>query len=183
MGSVTDGISKTQSGVDQINDGLKQAREKLASADFSQVNQMVDGTSKLQDGMTALTDGLKQIQAGIDGGASNSQTISSGIATIQTNLSKMSSGVSVLADNYGKMQVGYKEMGTHYQDAANALLGVKSAISQMQSMVTALGSSYSNSNNDPNYQALKQTIIGLSASLSQITPEGIQALNTNYNEV
>ncbi|MDR4946607.1 MMPL family transporter [Neobacillus cucumis] len=183
MGSVTDGISKTQSGVDQINDGLKQAREKLASADFSQVNQMVDGTSKLQDGMTALTNGLKQIQAGIDGGASNSQTISSGIATIQTNLSKMSSGVSVLADNYGKMQVGYKEMGTHYQDAANALLGVKSAISQMQSMVTALGSSYSNSNNDPNYQALKQTIFGLSASLSQITPEGIQALNTNYNEV
>lgn len=183
MGSVTDGISKTQDGVDQINDGLKLAQEKLGSADFSQVNQMVDGTAKLQEGMTALTNGLKQIQSGIDGGSSNSQTIMSGIAAIQTNLSKMSSGVAVLADNYGKMQAGYAEMGTHYQGAAQALLGVKSALTQMQTMVDALGSSYSNSNNDTNYLALKQTIDQLSSSLSQITPEGINTLNENYNTV
>jgi putative drug exporter of the RND superfamily len=183
MGSVTEGISKTQTGVDQINDGLKQAQEKLGSADFSQVNQMVDGTAKLQVGMSALTNGLKQIQAGINDGSGNSQTISKGIASIQTNLSKMSSGVSILADNNGKMQAGYKEMGTHYQNAAQVLLGVKSALFQMQSMVIALGSSYSNSNNDANYQALKQTIDQLSSSLSQITPEGIKTLNENYNAV
>ncbi|MGG3468441.1 MMPL family transporter [Neobacillus pocheonensis] len=183
MGSVTDGISKTQNGVDQINDGLKLAQEKLGSADFSKVSQMVDGTAKLQDGMAALTSGLKQIQTGINDGSSNSQTISNGIATIETNLSKMSSGVAVLADNYGKMQAGYKEMGTHYQDAANALLGVKGALSQMQSMVAALGNSYADSGNDANYQALKQTIDQLSSSISQITPEGIKALNENYNAV
>ncbi|MEH7480218.1 MMPL family transporter [Neobacillus drentensis] len=183
MGSVTDGISKTQNGVDQINDGLKLAQEKLGSADFSKVSQMVDGTAKLQDGVAALTNGLKQIQAGIDDGASNSQTISNGIAAIETNLSKMSNGVAVLADNYGKMQSGYKEMGTHYQDAARALLGVKGALSQMQLMVAALGNSYSDSENDANYQALKQTIDQLSSSLNQITPEGIRALNENYNAV
>ncbi|SMQ73054.1 putative drug exporter of the RND superfamily [Bacillus sp. OV166] len=183
MGSVTDGISKTQNGVDQINDGLKLAQEKLGSADFSKVSQMVDGTAKLQDGVAALTNGLKQIQAGIDDGASNSQTISNGIAAIETNLSKMSNGVAVLADNYGEMQSGYKEMGTHYQDAARALLGVKGALSQMQLMVAALGNSYSDSENDANYQALKQTIDQLSSSLNQITPEGIRALNENYNAV
>ncbi|WP_318503098.1 MMPL family transporter [Bacillus sp. T3] len=183
MGSVTDGISKTQNGVDQINDGLKQAQEKLASADFSKVSQMVDGTAKLQDGLTALSNGLVQIQAGIDNGSSKAQSITSGIATIETNLSKMSGGVALLADNYGKMQSGYSEMGTHYQAAAEALLGVKSALSQMQSMVTALGSSYANANSDPNYQALKQTIDQLTSSLSQITPEGIHALNNNYNAV
>nr|WP_249310321.1 MMPL family transporter [Bacillus sp. FJAT-49736] len=183
MGSVTGGISKTQDGVDQIHDGLKEAQEKLGSADFSKVNDMVDGTAKLQDGMTALTDGLKQIQAGLDDGSSNPQTISSGLATIETNLSKMSSGVSILADNYGKMQGGYKEMGNHYQEAAQALLGVKSALSQMQLMVNALGNSYADSNKDANYQALKQTMDQLSVSLSPITPEGIQALNKNYNTV
>jgi putative drug exporter of the RND superfamily len=183
MGSVTDGISKTQNGVDQINDGLKLAQDKLGSADFSKVSQMVDGTAKLQDGVAALTNGLKQIQAGIDDGASNSQTISNGIAAIETNLSKMSNGIAVLADNYGKMQAGYKEMGTHYQDAANALLGVKGALSQMQLMVDALGNSYSDSKSDANYQALKQTIDQLSSSLNQMTPEGIQTLNENYNAV
>ena len=183
MGSVTDGLSKTQDGVDQIHDGLKEAQEKLGTADFSKVNQMVDGTAKLQDGMTALTNGLEQIQAGISNRSSNSQTISSGIAAIDTNLAKMSSGVAVLADNYGKMQAGYVEMGKNYQGAAQALLGVKSALSQMQSMVAALGGSYSNSDKDANYQALKQTINQLSSSLSQITPEGITTLNNNYNAV
>jgi RND superfamily putative drug exporter len=183
MGPVTDGISKTQNGVDQIYGGLKQAQDKLGSADFSQVSQMVDGTAKLQDGMVALTNGLQQIQSGIGSGSSNSQTITSGIASIQTNLAQMSSGVSLLAQNYGKMQAGYSQMGSNYQQAAQALLGVKSALVQMQSMVTALGSSYSNSQNDPNYQGLKQTIDQLLSSLSQITPEGIQTLNTNYNAV
>ncbi|MEH7108403.1 MMPL family transporter [Bacillus sp. JJ1764] len=183
MESVTDGISQTQNGVDQIHDGLTEAQEKLGSADFSKVNQMVDGTAKLQDGMSALTNGLKQIQSGIDDGTTNSQSISNGMAAIETNLSKMSSGIAILAENYGKMQAGYKEMGTHYQEAAQALLGVKGAIMQMQSMADALGSSYSNSNKDANYQALKQTIDQLSASLAPITPEGINTLNENYNAV
>ena len=183
MGSVTDGLSQTQDGVDQIHDGLKQAQDGFGSADFSKVGQMVDGTAKLEDGMNALTDGLKQIQAGIDDGSRNSKTITNGIAAIETNLSKMSGGVALLAENYGKMLAGYKEMGNHYQDAAQALLGMKSALSQMESMVTALGSSYAGSQNDANYVALKQTINQLSSSLGQITPEGIQTLNANYNAV
>jgi putative drug exporter of the RND superfamily len=181
MGSVTDGVSQTQDGVDQINDGLKLAQEKLGSADFSQVGQMVDGTAKLQDGLTALTNGLKQIQNGIDNGSSNSQTISNGIAEIQTNLTKVSGGVSLLAENYGKLQAGYAEMGTHYQGAAQALLGVKGALSQMQTMVAAVGQSYEGAESDANFQGLKLTIDQLSSSLSQITPEGMAKLNKNYN--
>ncbi|MEH7086237.1 MMPL family transporter [Neobacillus drentensis] len=183
MGSVTHGLSQTQDGVDQIHDGLKQAQDGFGSADFSKVGQMVDGTAKLEEGMDALTNGLKQIQAGINDGSRNSKTITNGIAAIETNLSKMSGGVALLAENYGKMQAGYKEMGDHYQDAAQALLGMKSALSQMESMVTALGSSYAGSQNDANYVALKQTIKQLSSSLGQITPEGIQTLNANYNAV
>ncbi|MDI2588413.1 MMPL family transporter [Psychrobacillus sp. NEAU-3TGS] len=183
MGSVTEGISQTQNGVDQIYSGLTEAQKGLESADFSEVNQMVDGTAKLQDGMTALTNGLKQIQAGIDDGTSNPQTINNGLSTIETNLTAMSSGVGVLAESYEKMQAGYAQMGTHYQDAARALLGVKDALTQMKSMTDALGSSYAESSSDANFQALKQTIDQLSASLNQITPESIAALNENYNTV
>ncbi|QCR32390.1 MMPL family transporter [Lysinibacillus sp. SGAir0095] len=183
MGSVTEGISQTQNGVDQIYNGLTEAQKGLESADFSQVNQMVDGTAKLQDGMTALTNGLKQIQAGINDGTNNPQTIYNGLAAIETNLSAMSSGIAALADSYEQMQAGYSELGTHYQDAAKALMGVKGALTQMQSMMAALGNSYTESNSDANYQALKQTIDGLSASLSQITPESMAALDQNYNSV
>ncbi|QAA34380.1 MMPL family transporter [Clostridium manihotivorum] len=181
MPSVTDGMSKTKDGVDQINDGLKLASDKLTSADFSKVNEMVDGTAKLQAGVVALGNGLTQIQNGLNSGSNGSQSISSGLETIQTNLSKMSGGLAQLSDNFKKMQSGYKEMGTHYQGAAQALLGVKSALAQMQTMVSALGNNYANSNTDPNYIGIKKTIEQLSASLSQITPEGIQTLNANYN--
>lgn len=181
MGTVTDGLSKTQNGVDTISDGMKEASEKLGSADFSQVSEMVDGTAKLQDGVTALANGLKQIQAGIDDGTSNSQTISNGLTSIETNLSEMSGGVSMLADNYGKMQAGYKEMGTHYQDAAKALLGVKETLSLMQSMVADLGNSYADLMNDEHYMGLKQTLTTLSSSLGDITPESINQLNEQYN--
>lgn len=181
MSSVTDGVSKTQNGVDQIYDGLKLASDKLGSADFSKVNQMVDGTAKLEYGVVALGNGLKQIEAGLANNSKNTQTISSGLATIEVNLTKMSDGIKALSDNYGKMQSGYAQMGAHYQGAAEALLGVKSALTQMQSMVTALGSNYSNAQNDPSYLGLKKTIDQLLASLSQITPEGIKALNDNYN--
>lgn len=183
MGTVTDGLSETQDGVDTIFDGMEEAQEELGSADFTQVNEMVDGTAELQDGVTALADGLKQIQAGIDDGTSNPETISNGLASIETNLSEMSGGVSLLADNYEKMQAGFKETGTIYQGAAQALLGVKETIPLMQSMVAELGSSYSDLNNDERYLGLKQTLDELSSSLSDITPESMNQLNEQYNTV
>jgi RND superfamily putative drug exporter len=93
----------------------------------------------------------------------------------------MSSGVKLLADNYGKLQAGFKEIGTGYQGAAQALLGVKGTLSQMQAMVAALGNNYTNSQSDPNYLGLKQAIDKLLESLNGITPEGINALNTSFN--
>lgn len=181
MSSVTDGISKTENGVNQINDGLKLASDKLSSADFSKVNQMVDGTGKLQDGVSALSGGLKQLQAGISDGSSSTQNIENGIISIETNLSQMSGSLGALSDNYKKMQAGYSEMGKNYQAAAGALLNIKSALVQLEGVTNTLGSNYSNLYTDSNYLTLKGTIDQLVTSLSQITPEGIQLLNDNYN--
>ncbi|MFC0301195.1 MMPL family transporter [Virgibacillus soli] len=181
MGTVTDGLSQTQDGVNEIYHGMKEAQDKLGSADFSQVNDMVDGTAELQDGVTALASGLKQIQAGIDDGTSNPETIANGLAAIETNLSKMNSGISQLATNYEKMQAGYKEMGTHYQGAVQAVLGVKEALSVMQPLVTDLGNSYTVLQSDPRYQGLNKMINELSTKLSEITPEGMATLNEQYN--
>lgn len=177
--SVTDGLSATRKGIDQIGGGLKTAQKKLGSADFSQVNKMVDGTAKLENGMTALTSGLKQIQNGISG-TGKSQTISDGIGQMESNLEKMSGAVNTLAGNYEQMQSGYAKMGTSYQDTAKALLGVKNALTQMQMLTSALGDSSPGVAGDQNYLQLKAGIDQLSASLAKITPEGIDALNKNY---
>ncbi|MDF2910771.1 MAG: hypothetical protein K0Q56_1652, partial [Sporolactobacillus laevolacticus] len=178
--SVTDGLSATRKGVDQIGGGMKTAQKKLGAADFSQVNKMVDGTAKLENGMTALTGGLKQIQNGL-GGTGQSQNISNGIGQIETNLEKMNGAVNTLADNYNQMQSGYAKMGTSYQATAKALLSVKHALAQMQMLTSALGNSSPGVAGDQNYLQLKKGIDQLSASLVKITPENIDALNKNYN--
>lgn len=183
MGSVTDGLSQTQGGVDQIYDGLKEAQKGFGSADFSKVSQMVDGTAKLHDGMAELTNGLKKIQMGIDDGSSNPRTVTNSIATIRTNLSQINSGISTLTDNYKATQTRYEQMGIRYQNAAQELLRVKSELTQMQSLVTALGSSYTDSQSDKNYVDLKRKIDEASASLSKFTPEEINTLNENYKQV
>ncbi|MEO2078160.1 MAG: MMPL family transporter [Bacillus sp. (in: firmicutes)] len=183
MGSVTDGLSQTQGGVNQIYDGLKEAQEGFGSADFSKVSQMVDGTAKLHDGMAALTDGLKMVQTSINDGSSSSKTITNGLTIIEKNLSQTSSGVSVLVEEYENMQDDYAEMGSNYQNKAKELLRVKSELSHMQSLVTALGSSYQDSQNDDNYLKLKQKIDDELESLNKITPEDIQELNEKYNKV
>ena len=178
--SVTDGLSSMKDGIDEMYDGFAKAQDQMGSGDFSKVNEMVDGTDKLQNGVLALNEGLKQLKAGIND-PNNAQTIESGIATIETNLLQMSDGINVLSDSYKQMQQGYQEMGAHYQDAAQALLGIKSALIEMQNMVDTLGQSYTDSQSDNNYIKLKATLDQLVISLDKITPEGIDTLNKNYN--
>lgn len=181
MSSVSDGLTQMQDGLNKISNGFTEAQDKLGSADFSKVNDMVTGTSQLHDAVTALSGGLSQLQAGLADGTPTSETVSNGIAAIESNLSKMNSGLKTLADNYNAMQAGYLEMGKHYQDTANALLSIKTALTQMQGMVTALGNSSPSVQSDANYLGLKTSIDMLISSLTDITPEGIKALNSNYN--
>ncbi|MCG2730981.1 MAG: MMPL family transporter [Acetobacterium sp.] len=179
--AVSGGLTKTQDGVNQIDDGLKQAADKLSSADFSQVNQLVDGTAQLHTGMAALSNGLQQIQMGISDGSSESQSISDGIAVMESSLAEMSSGVELLAGSYEQMQSGYSAMGAQYQGAAQALLDIKSNLTVMQVLVTDLGTTLPAAQSDPSYQVLTQTIDSSLGSLDGITPGGINALNENYD--
>ena len=181
LDTVSEGLSQTKDGVDEIYDGLQLAQDKLSEADFSQVSQMAEGTKELGTGVSALADGLQQVKNGLSDGSAKSQTISNGLAAIESNLRVMSSGVQTLSDSYVQMQSGYEQIGSNYQSMAKALLQVKDTILMVQNMVTALGSSYSGSGADSNYIGLKQTLDALVGSLNAITPEGIEQLNTNYN--
>lgn len=183
MTAVTKGLSTMQDGLNKMGTGFGEGQDKLNSADFSKIDEMVDGTAKLHDVMSALTSGLSQLQAGLAGGADDSATISNGIVAIETNLSTMSRGLKTLIDNYSGMQTGFKETGRYYQDVANALLGIKATLPQMQAMVDALGDSYANSKADPNYSSLKKSIDSLIFTLKDITPEGVNALNSKYNTI
>ncbi|SHI22089.1 putative drug exporter of the RND superfamily [Sporobacter termitidis DSM 10068] len=183
MTSVSDGLSQMQDGLNQLGDGFGGAEAQLGGADFSQVGDMAAGTAQLHDAVTALAGGLSQLQAGLDGSASDAQTLSGGLKAIETNLSQMSGGLKTLADNYSAMQSGYLEMGKNYQSAAGALLGIKSALSQMQGMAAALGESVPSVKGDANYQGMKASIDTLLSSLGNMTPEGMEALNSNYNAV
>lgn len=181
MSSVSSGLDSMQGGLNQISGGFTEAQDKLGSADFSKVSDMVKGTAQLQNAVTALSGGLSQLQSGLAGGNQGSPSLSSGIAAIESNLSEISGGLQTLSGSYSGMQQGYTQMGRHYQDAAKALLGIKSALSQMQGLAAALGANHPELNSDPYYLGLKTSIDSLQSSLGEITPESMEKLNANYN--
>lgn len=181
ISSVTGGLETMQNGLNQISNGMSSAQDNLGSADFSKVSEMVSGTARLNDALSALAGGLSQLQSGISNDSANSESICQGIATIESNMSQVSSGIIALSQNYQAIQTGFSQMGTQYQATANALLSIKATLIQMQSMVTALGSSYSGSKSDANFISLKTSLDTLVTSLNSITSEGIATLNSNYN--
>ncbi len=183
METVTDGLSQTKGGVNQIYDGLKLAQDKLSGSDFSQVNKMTDGTKDLKNGMSSLTDGLKKIKNGINNGSTGSESISNGLSQIHDNLKTMNGAITALSAGYSQMQSGYVQMGANYQGAAQALLGVKDALNQMKLMVDGLSASHPELKSDPTFIGLQQTVYGILLNLKDVTPQGIQTLNKNYNSV
>lgn len=181
MSAVTDGLTPMQKGLGEISSGFTEAQGKLGAADFSQAGKMVDGTAQMQAAVTALSGGLSQLQAGLTGNNPDSETIAGSLAAIESNLKSMSGGLKELSANYKALQSGFSTMGTQYQEAAQALLGIKATLSPMQTMLAALGGSYEGMTNESNYLGLTASVDSLLSSLNDITPEGIAALNSNYN--
>ncbi|MFT3951149.1 MAG: MMPL family transporter [Oscillospiraceae bacterium] len=182
MASLGDGLTKIQDGVTQISDGFTDAEKQMNSADFSKVGELTDGTTKLSDAVSQLSDGVEKLKNGLDDGKATSETVVNGIAAIETNLTKMSAGLDTLSTSYVTMQAGFKEMGTHYQDTAQALLGIKTALTNLQPLVNALGTSYPALASDVNYLTLKGTLDTLVTNLSGVSAQGITTLNSNYNK-
>ncbi|MEC0370966.1 MMPL family transporter [Paenibacillus chibensis] len=177
--TVTEGISASQKGVDQIKSGLDQIGDKLSTPDTSSANQLVTGTGQVKDGYDQITAALGQVASGINKGAGGAGELSKGIAglksgmdTVSANTGKISNGLSQISKGYASLEDGYKQVSGQIPQIQQGLTG-------MNGLIAGLGAKHSELASDPDYAKLKATGESLASSLAQLSG-GLQELDTNY---
>lgn len=177
--TVTEGISASQKGVDQIKSGLDQIGDKLSTPDTSSANQLVTGTGQVKDGYDQITAAIGQVASGINKGAGGAGELSKGIAglksgmdTVSANTGKISNGLSQISKGYASLEDGYKQISGQIPQIQQGLTG-------MNGLIAGLGAKHSELASDPDYAKLKATGESLASSLAQLSG-GLQELDTNY---
>jgi len=181
--TVTDGITATKDGVDQIHNGLNTISTNLATPDFSEVNHLVNGTGVIQNGLGSVTDGLTQIDSGILKGAGGAASISDGIGQLKTGLSTINDTISQLSSGLAGIQGGYSQLRDGYKGIEQQLILIQQSIGGMNLLIGSLGDKYSDQlANDEQYLTLKQTSSSLEIGLAQLNG-GLQELGKNYDSL
>ncbi|MED5018762.1 MMPL family transporter [Paenibacillus chibensis] len=177
--TVTEGISASQKGVDQIKSGLDQIGDKLSTPDTSSANQLVTGTGQVKDGYDQITAAIGQVASGINKGAGGAGELSKGIAglksgmdTVSANTGKISNGLSQISKGYASLEDGYKQISGQIPQIQQGLTG-------MNGLIAGLGAKHSELASDPDYAKLKATGESLASSLAQLSG-GLQELDTNH---
>ncbi|WNR44495.1 MMPL family transporter [Paenibacillus roseipurpureus] len=175
---VTDGITASQKGVNQIRDGLTLMQSKLTVPDTSSVGQLVDGTSQVQDGYSKLTLALDQVAGGIAKGAGGAGELSAGIEKLKDGLDQVSANSVKISDGLTQLSQGYQSVTSGYSQIEGQLTGIQQGLVGMNGLIGGLGSKYSQLTTDADYIQLKQTGEGLASGLAQLNG-GLQELGKN----
>ncbi|MCJ8012892.1 MMPL family transporter [Paenibacillus sp. KQZ6P-2] len=177
--TVTEGISASQKGVDQIKSGLDQIGDKLSTPDTSSANQLVTGTDQVKEGYDQITAALGQVASGISKGAGGAGELNKGIAglksgmdTVSSNTGKISAGLTQISKGFGSLEAGYQQISGQIPQIQQGLIG-------MNGLIAGLGTKHSELAEDPDYVKLKATGETLASSLTQLSG-GMEQLNNNY---
>ncbi|MGN7168739.1 MMPL family transporter [Paenibacillus cellulositrophicus] len=177
--TVTDGISASKKGVDQIKDGLDQIGNKLTTPDFSSANQLVSGTGQVKQGYDQITDAISQVSGGIQQGASGASELSKGIAKLEAGMNTVSTNTSKINQGLTELSKGYASLAGGYEQVSGQIPQIQQGLAGMNTLIGNLGDSHSELAEDPNYIQLKQTGEGLVTGLAQLDG-GLKELNANY---
>ncbi|MCM3786260.1 MMPL family transporter [Neobacillus mesonae] len=180
--TVTGGISASKDGVDQIRDGLSQMEEGLTTPDFSQVDELVSGSTDIESGYRQLTDAVGQLGSGLDDGAAGADGLAAGITEIKNGLGSIVSSTGELSSGLTEIQSQYEALQGGYNTLSEQLPGIQAGMTSINTLITALGSSHTELQEDQTYNRLKAQGTALEGGLAQITG-GLNELNANYGKL
>ncbi|MDQ0872375.1 RND superfamily putative drug exporter [Paenibacillus sp. V4I3] len=176
--TVAEGITASQKGVNQIQDGLQLMQSKLVSPDLSGTDQLVAGTGKVQDGYSQITVALGQVSKGIAQGADGAGELTAGIASLKDGMMQVDANTSKFSSGLTQLQQGYSALSDGYRQIEGKLPGIQQGLTGMNGLIGGLGEKYSQLKADADYTKLKQTGEGLETGLAQLNG-GLKELGAN----
>jgi putative drug exporter of the RND superfamily len=194
--SLDDGLGKGNDGIQKISSGLDEAGTKLAAnapkmkEATTGISSLITGTNQLKAGMVPLKDGLAKIEDGLKKGSAGSEQIKTGMEQIKANSEKLLAGNNELLKGYQQAGAGLGTLAANYKGIADGISSLHDSLLGTNQYFTNLERSYSDIQQNPNYQAIKMTVQGaqgatetLSGSIKQLNDalSGVQNGITTAN--
>ncbi len=187
--TLEEGLGEGKEGLDKISEGLNEAGSKLSKSEpqlkeaTNGINALISGTTEIQSGLKEIQTNLSKIENGIRQGSAGSDQVKAG-------LNKSKAGAEELLTVYQQLHGGYKELQgnlnsltTNYQKIGEGLTGLSNGISQANgAMYGYLENTYTGLAADQQYQAMKQTVIGLQQQLSGLSAN-VNELNAGLSKI
>ncbi|KZZ82786.1 MMPL family transporter [Bacillus sp. SJS] len=163
------GIQKGNDGIQEIGKGLNEASKQLSGSEpklkeaTSGIDQLIKGSTDLQSGVGEIETALKQIENGMNQGSAGSLEIKKQVDTAKNSVDQLIKGSSAILAGYeeagkqlGQLSDGLTAVDAGVKDSQKALSGLKEPLNRL-----AVNPAYPNIQNDPDYQLVYGTVLGL----------------------
>ncbi|AZB44846.1 MMPL family transporter [Bacillus sp. FJAT-42376] len=171
------GIEKGNDGIKKIGEGLNQASEQLAGSEpklkeaTSGIDQLIKGSNDLKNGVGEVEKALKQIEKGMNQGSSGSLEIKKQVDSAKKNVDQLIAGSGAVLSGYKEAEKQLGELSKGLTAVDKGVKGSQAAIAGLKDPLNRLAANpaYPNIQNDPDYQVVYGSILGLEKGLSELS--------------
>lgn len=188
--TLEEGLGEGNEGISKISEGLAEAESELSISSpqlkeaTEGINELITGTAKINLGMTEIQTNLAKIEEGIRQGSAGSTEIKKGLADAKAGAEELQSGSNQLLAGYTEVENNLNTLYSKYNEIGQGVSSLSVALSSIEGKFAELEASeaYPNLGNDPNYLAIKGTVLEANKQLP-VLAGGIDQLNNGLNEL
>ncbi|WP_175640608.1 MMPL family transporter [Metabacillus schmidteae] len=188
--TLEEGLGEGNEGIGKISDGLAEAESELSSSSpqlkeaTNGINELITGTTKINSGMTEIQTNLAKIEEGIRQGSAGSTEIKKGLEEAKAGAEELQAGSDQLLAGYKEVESNLNTIYENYGEVGKGISGLSAALSSIQGKFGDLeaNAAYPNLANDPNYLAIKGTVLEANKQLPVLAGT-IDQLNNGLNDL
>lgn len=190
VGTLEEGLGEGNEGIAKISEGLAEAESELSSSSpqlkeaTDGINELITGTTKINSGMTEIQTNLAKIEDGIRQGSAGSTEIKKGLEEAKAGAEELQAGSNQLLVGYKDVESNLNTINKSYGEVGKGISGLSAALSSIQGKFGDLeaNEAYPNLANDPNYLAIKGTVLEANKQLPVLAGT-IDQLNNGLNDL
>jgi len=173
--SVGNGIGQGNDGIKKISDGLSDAGSQMAANQPKiqettvGINQLITGTNTIKLGVAEVQGRLTEIENGLKNSSIGSTELKKGLEKIQAELAKILAYNKQLLAGYNEAGAGLGSLKDGTDKIAAGLDSLTGTLASTNLYFANLKSDYPDIDQNQNYQAIKATIQGSQAVITQLS--------------
>ncbi|WP_394184053.1 MMPL family transporter [Metabacillus halosaccharovorans] len=188
--TLEEGLGEGNEGIGKISEGLAEAESELSNSSpqlkdaTDGINELITGTTKINSGMSEIQTNLAKIEDGIRQGSAGSTEIKKGLEEAKAGAEELQAGSAQLLAGYEEVESTLNTLYKNYGEVGKGVSSLSGALSSIEGKFGELeaNEAYPNIEKDPNYLAIKGTVLEANKQLPVLAGT-IDQLNNGLNEL